>query len=595
MTARPRLVVITQTDALSRFIRAPFLVILKSDSARLPDLRTLANLPAMRSIVILVLACTSGFLMARWFSPLCVELPLVGAPKVAPILQPKPVAAEPRAVPVFRPLRDEIAILPAVKRLMSVLDSRDIPRTAKYLMEAIGELSAEDFRALQSGKANMPHVSAYGFDNGFTAAFARSFVERWLAVDEAGALAALPDLAKKAHGAGQFERGPLLLALIAAKPKEALRILVALEPDDMFGPISSAVKMTFARLAALEPFQARNFLADCRDANQRRVAEIGIALGIAENDPSSGAALAEQLGTSEIFTVALASAQKSGANAVLEVAMKAKRTWLSTHRLNGLVMQYPGAAWENIPDDPNDKENKGGIGSDVLNAARLLAPETRQRLLQRTLTFPAFMRGELQAALLENWVADAPQDAAQWVLKNAVPEKKDDAMALQFMYGTWLRQDREAALAWRESLPPGPAREHIAELHRVYPATGTKLNIAEEAQYMVELDNFSALDSTMQTWLAKDADAAAKWTQDLADAVQKDRARRAYALAVAQKDTAIAREWAESVVIPRIREQAAKGVLPFLQRENPAVARAWIQGLQGVHPLWKQWMQKDSR
>ena len=594
MTARPQPVVITQTAALCRFIRAPFLVTVNSDSARLPDLRTLANLPAMRSIVILVLACTSGFLMARWFSPLIVELPIVVAPKVAPNVEPKTVAAEPREAPAVRPLREEIAKMPALKRLSAVLDSRDIPRTAKHLLDAIGELSAEDFRALQSGKANMPHVSAYGFGNVFGAAFARSFVERWLAVDEAGALAALPDLAKKAHEHGQFEHGPLLRALIEAKPKEALRILVALEPDDMFGPVSNAVKMTFARLAALEPLLARNFLAECRDANQRRGAEIGIALGIAENDPSSGAALAQQLGASEIFTAALASAQKSGASAVLEVAMKAKRTWLSTHRLNALVMQYPGAAWESIPDDPNDKDDRRGIGSEVLDAAKLLSPETRQRLLQRTLTFPAFMRGELQAALLENWVADAPQDAAQWVLKNAVPEKKDDAMALQFMYGTWLRQDREAALAWRESLP-GPAREHIAELHRIIPAGGTTLNIAEQAQYMVGLDNFSGLDSTMQTWFTKDADAAAKWTHDLPDAVHKDRARRAYALAVAQKDTAIAREWAESVASPRIREQAAKGILPFVQRENPAAARAWVQGLQGVHPLWKQWMQKNNR
>ena len=545
----------------------------------------------MRSTSIFVLACLSGFLFARWNSHLRVELPIVVAQK----REPEAVAAEPREAPEIRPLREEIAKMPAVKRLSAVLDSRDIPRTAKHLLDAIGELSVEDFRVLQSGKANMPQVSAYGFDKGFTAAFARSFVERWLAVDEAGALAALPDFAKKANGRGQFERGPLLRALIEAKPKESLRILVALEPDDMFGPISSAVKMTFARLAALEPLQARNFLADCRDANQRRVAEIGIALGIAENDPSSGAALAEQLGASEIFTVALASAQKSGANAVLEVAMKAKRTWLSTHRLNALVMQYPGAAWENIPDVPNDKDARQGIGSEVLDAAKLFSPESRQRLLQRTLAFPAFMRGELQAALLQNWVADAPQDAAQWVLKNSVPEKKEDATALQFMYGTWLRQDREAALAWRESLPPGPAREHIAEMHRVYPATGTKLSFPEQAQYMLELDNFSALDSTMQTWLAKDAEAAAKWTQGLPDAAQKDRARRSYAMAVAQKDTAIAREWAESVASPRIREQAAKGVLPFLQRENPAAAHAWVQGLQGVHPLWKQWMQKDSR
>ena len=543
----------------------------------------------MRSTATFVLACSSGFLFARWNSHLRVELPIVVAQK----REPEAVAAEPREAPAIRPLREEIANMPAVKRLSAVLDSRDIPRTAKHLLDAIGELSVEDFRALQSGKANLPHISAYGFGNVFGAAFARAVVERWLAVDEAGALAAFPDLVKKAHEHG--EHGPLLRALITAKPKEALRILVALEPDDSSGPISSAVKMTFARLAALEPLQARNFLADCRDATQRKAAEIGIALGIAESDPSSGAALAQQLNSGEIFAAALASAERSGATAVLEVAMKGKRAWLSTHRLNALVMQHPEAAWESIPDDPLDKDDRQGISGNVLDAAKLFPPEARQRLLNRTLTFPAFMRGELQAALLQNWVADAPEDAARWVLKNAVPENKADATALQFMYGTWLRQDREAALAWRESLPPGPAREHIAELHRVFLAAGTKLNIAEEAQYMVELDNVSALDSTMQTWFTKDADAAAKWTQNLPDAGHKDRARRAYAMAVAQKDTAIAREWAESVVSSRIREQAAKGVVPFLQRENPAAARAWIQGLQGVHPLWKQWMQKDSR
>ncbi len=540
----------------------------------------------MRSILIMVAACGAGFLLARRvpLSPLEAAVVVVG--KVAATVPP---SVAPRVVPPVRPLREEVAKMPAVKRLGRLYDSSDLPRSAQFLLGAIAELGAEDFRALASGKETMPF---FDFDKFLSVAFARSFVERWLAVDEKGALAALPELMKKSEGLGAFQTVPLYSALIEARPKDALRIFTAMGPERA---VSSAITMAFTKIARDEPAAAHSYLGECRDDAQRKAAELGIAQGIAANDPSSGAALAVQLNDERVFRSALAAAQKKGAGAVLEVVQKGKPEWSQGHTLNTLALQYPDAAWETLAVDAT-KETPAGYTFPAREAAYALDPAKRLGLLNRSAALPASMRGEIQHLLLQAWATDAPQEAAKWALQNTASAKSEGEAPIQSVFSAWTRTDHDAALAWRDSLPPGATRDSLSDYTRysnpVTLADGVTPDLPAEAAHRVENKSNDTpwLNETVRKWFAKDAEAAAQWAQSLADPKQKDRAFRAYASAAIGKDAAVAREWVEAIADPTIRQLAAQSIAATLQKQNPAATREWLTALPGVHPLWRQWM-----
>jgi len=532
---------------------------------------------------VIVMAAVAGFLFARWESRRTVA-PSAAKPESFPVTLSEPT---PRAVPEFRPLRDRVAKLPPVRRLPEVIDGRDLPRTARHLLDAIAGLKAADFRALCDGTANLPSMMAYGIDKSFGAAFARSFVERWLAVDEKGALESLPGLAKKAQGAGAFTHGPILQALIAARPREALQTFLAMEPDDARGPVSSGVKDAFIRLASENPASARKLLDGCRDAAQRKTAELGIALGLAENDPSSGAAVAVQMNSAEVFQAALAAAEKIGDSAVFEIALKGNASLLPTYALNGLALRFPNAPWESIA--PDAWKSETGIPLNVLETAALVSPEARARLLGRSADLPAFMKKDVQYALLMSWADDAPRDAMDWALQNAAAtDSNSDIVALVF--SKWQAGDRESAVAWLQSLPEAALRDRFAPRVRDAPKPVEEKPdpAVATSRALAAGDAREPFDSLVKKWFVSDPEAAAQWTLSLTDAQQRDRAFRAYAKAAASRDPAAAREWIDGISDPRIRGDAARDLV--LSTVNKAAMHEWVGGLREILPLRKQWL-----
>lgn len=491
------------------------------------------------------------------------------------------VPASPRELPAAAPLREEIAKLPALKRLTALADFDELPGAAHHLLAAVRELTAEDFRALQSGKEKMPRFDR---DSAMGAAFIQSLVERWMAVDEAGALAGLPNFWGKVMGDGGFDFAPLLLAVIDARPKEALRVFLAHPPDNAV----DAVHYAFFRIAAHEPLLARNFLAECRNDAQRKSAEIGIAAGIAENDPSSGAALAIQLHSSGIYEVALAAAERIGPGAILDVVSKGTRDLLEPSTRNRLIVQYPDAEWETLPAEAPDPE-RSGVSMTVSELARGLAPEKRLKLLTRTAKFPESTRMELQGALLQAWCFDAPHDAMRWALENHA-----DAGALEFAFRNWARTDTANATAWWQSLPPGATQESLSDAAQAAQSESGKTPDFEQLAD-TQMNKGADLDSTMRRWVSVDADAAVRWAQSLTDTAQRDRAYAGLAGAAGEKmQLATALDWVDAIAAPRAREAAAGEVFNIMWDHNHIAAREWISGLENTHPLWKQWMLREK-
>ncbi len=492
-------------------------------------------------------------------------------------------------------MREEIAKLPAAKRLANLFDGRDMSRSARHLLAALAEMTAVDFRLIQSGKERMPEPMAYGMDGAFGAAFAKSYAERWLTVDEAGAMAALRELVQKSQGVRRFSSGILLAALVELRPAQAVAELLKLEPDDDSGPVSGAVQLAFSQLGKSNPADARLLLDQCRAPALRKLAEAGIAMGVAVNDPVSGAALAQQSKLSQVFGVALAEAEKMGAGIVLSVVERAESGWLSSHERSRLIVAFPNAAWETLDVKINLYENSQGVESGVIDATRLLSAKTRENLLSRVEKFPASVRMELKAALLSAWAADAPREAANWAVQNPAADPKENARALTLMFGEWNRRQPEQAKEWWSTLPPGDMREHLDSIASAKPPPSgadfrVKAAAAVKESQSTAVSVIGPLNMAMAEWVAKEPEAAAEWARVITNQDERDRAFAAYAGAAARKDADAAKEWAEAVSPGRMKERAAADVYLEIHRSNPTAAREWVSGLQGVHPLWKQWM-----
>lgn len=546
----------------------------------------------MHSSILLVCILVAGFFIGRKTSPALVpgiEPPAPTAPALAQsaVIEPAPFAPE-------KPLPLEIAKLPVVKRLSSLFDEQNYSGTARHLLAAFAEMSAEDFRLIFSGKERFPDAISYGMRGTFGAAFAKSYVERWLAVDETTALAALPDLAKKSHGSGAFRYGALFAALVESRPREAAAAFLKMEPDDDSGPVSSAVKLAFSKLAAIDTVTPRLLLEQCQTPAQRMLAETGIALAVAATDPVSGAALAQRAKSQEVFRTAMKAAEKLGGSTMFEVVRQAESGWIQKSDFSRLALLYPDAPWESLSLTWPQENTISGY---VMEAAKLLSRERRAELLERSKKFPNAIRSEVQSALLDAWATEAPETAGRWALARPPEEQEEAALSLTLMFSQWKQRQPEKAQEWWNALPPGPVREHLGKFVKLSPAVAPgdfRGRAKAGVQSPPRPSTYSDSDFAMNEWLAKDASGAAEWARSLTDQKEKDHAFAAYAKASARVDVEAAKEWATAVVDARVREVAAQEVFAVLHQQNPVAAREWLRGIEGVHPLWKQWMLRNE-
>lgn len=129
---------------------------------------------------------------------------------------------------------------------------------------------------------------------------------------------------------------------------------------------------------------------------------------------------------------------------------------------------------------------------------------------------------EQHAAMVREWSADSPAEAAAWVRDYAVPAEREALLDQAIL--AWCENDPQAALAWTRQLSDGPAKTHtLATLAFEIARTDaiTALTIASELPTSPERDDLCRHAASQ--WAVEDGHAAAQWADGITDRALREK------------------------------------------------------------------------
>jgi hypothetical protein len=564
-----------------------------------------------------------AFLLARWSGGGSRQEESAAGAKTPSIS----ASAAPIAATDLRPIAKDQELAPAeTARKSGRIGKQEIVMTfrgadpfgsATRALALVDALTAEDFQKM-AAKRELPEPSTYGMDREFSTAFLESYIERWFAVEPAGALPAIQRLAaemSKAHLAGARE---LISTLARLRPELLLSSHFSQGTPIERGTMGEA----FTALAARDLPAARALLAKVVDPDFLKSAEIAIAQGIAKADPLSGVALARELNNAQVFASALKEAEWIGPGVLRQVLLANAGKFPIGFGLTELILRHPNEDWTGLFEE--DTTEQKGVPIGAFAEAGRLTPADRQRLIDRLETLPASARESVAGALMRNWTKDDPRAAIDWALARAKPADANapETTRVNWGYLSWIRANEAEARAWWAKLPPSAMRNELGNLSAdlaarngdVAQALSTfrpqaglvtqnamiaiakaESEPARAAQWLTslpaEIDTRKPVQTLIEKWSAADPAAAAAWVESLAPGTRRDAALSAYARATAQRDAAAAGEWAGTIADPTTRAIAAEFVYTAMHEQNPPAARAWLRQFPGIDETVRdRWM-----
>jgi hypothetical protein len=573
----------------------------------------------VRTFLLSLLAGVAGFVAARWASGSSLgpsSSRASNVPQFTSAAKPSPSTPAPSPPPS---LPEKFAkIKNPASRLGRALDSRDVAGSARNLQIIIDALTPDDFAQLSRSFRELNKPQNYGFSQEFSTLLMDALVERWLAVDERGLFAALPELIRLAGEDRLAGHVDLLAALARARPAEILPQLLAKSSGGFFDRVQHLANSAIAALARSDENAARKFLDLCTSPEQRRALDAAIATGIAERDPVAAVTHALRLSDDAIFHAAVQSAARFGGGRVTEV-IAAGGGKFQPHLATELALRFPDAPWSTLPEKAFPSAD--GITIEAFTAARWLDLKQVQRILELSASYPPALKSGVQQALVARWACEDPAAALPWAATRWMPAESG-ASAAGYALTTWLRQDAAAARAWVESQPPSRVRDYLAdrlsELKSVSAAPPPTLEtyvidsrpksdvrlfaFAQEqaakrpadtaAWLMNQPDNVDigkSLHPVMRQWFTQDPTAAAKWIQAQPVGLRRDRAITGFAFEAARNDPGAGAEWVQSIANPEMRREAAGHVFTQMAVRDENAARTWLDQLPGVDPRWRTW------
>lgn len=496
------------------------------------------------------------------------------------------------------------------KKLRAAFKSSDPLGTAAELVPLIDSLTLEDFRWLETHPDEFPVPSDAEFDDVFKEHFFNALMERWAAVDPGGVFTRAQPLEKQLQKDRAIGRSELIDALVRVRPN---LILDAPEAD------------VGRRLRALRKLASRDIVAARRyrggfPLEELKSVDAAIARGLAQSDPLAAATVARELNDEVVFKDAVDSAARMGGDVLQRVLESGKSNLAANIDLQKLMLRYPHLPWESLP---VKNQSRNGIGFDVSDDARRLAPSEREAVLARLAELPPGAGDDVATAIASEWVLRDGRAAVEWSLAHA---KEDKLMGsanrpLNWAFGGWINYDAEAALAWLAQAPPSSLRDSLScqaaaalirkgeteaalQLFKPVPGAAGAILVRSLASVQAyrdpaaaaawldslpaEVDVGKAPEPIVSEWFSKDPGAAAKWVESLPAGSRRESALQAYARAVAKRDPKLAGEWAATVSDPIQRARAAETVFREISNDDPGFAREWLRQLPGLDEHWRE-------
>lgn len=561
----------------------------------------------MRRVLPIALAGLTSFSLVRWW-PAAQTIP-----QAKPLPSPAPVAAAEISRATPQSTQESTGKTQKVReRFTSNLKRRDPFGSAERLLREIDAMTADDFRKLVQEK-DWPSPGTYGFDQEFADAFGDALVERWLAVDPDGAVQGMFALSKSMKfGSSQFAGADdMLEALARVRPELFLAESFKDSPTRSLDVIMHAA---FQSMATRDVAAARRLSDSLPRPEQRKTAELAIAVGVAQSDPVAAVALARGSADVSIFRAALSAAAEIGPG-ILGQVLEANDGKFTADSLTPLLMfRYPDLPWDRLaPEKETGAPN--GIEINVLNEAFRLDPADRERILTQLQHLPSTHRQDAVGAILQGWVAEDPKSAIEWMAAHEEPSSREASDSMRGVFNTWMRSDKNGALAWFNTLPPSQLRDHLSNdaaiplaasgdlekalaLFRPIPgkegesaivrmaavqATSNPARAAEWcASLPADIDVSEATQSVVTKWFSKDAAAAAQWVEALPKGHQREAALKAYAQAASTQDPEAAGAWAAAITDPSTRARAAHQVFTSMFQADQAAAIKWVREFPGL-------------
>jgi hypothetical protein len=557
----------------------------------------------MASIAIVIAAGLAGYAGGRWWK------------------QSREFAMETR--PVSRgqqPLASDSAPPPApgaaidagqrVKQLSKAFHLNDPLGSAAELVSLIDSLTLDDFRWLESNPGEFPIPRDGEFDDTFKQQFYNALLERWAVVDPGGVFTKASSVEKYLKRERQLGPSALTDALVRVRPE-----LILNAPDANANQHFQALR----ELGARDVAAARKY-RDRYPPEERKSVDAAIARGLAKSDPLAAAATALELNDKEVFKDAVDGAARLGADVLRQVLESGRGDLTRDLNLQKLMLRFPHLPWDSLP---IENKSRDGIGYDVIDDARRLAPGEREAVLARLSQLPPGARDDVATAITSGWVREDPRATLDWSLAHA----NSDNLAspanrpLTWAFWDWMSSDKQAALAWLAQVPPSALRDSLScqaatalirmgetegaiQMFKPVPGSagvGLVENLASSqarrdpaaaASWLDSLpanvDTGKASESIVSQWFSKDPAATANWVESLPSGSRREYALQAYARSAARKDPMLAAEWAATVSDPFQRARAAEAVYNELAAKDPGGAREWLRQLPGLDEHWRE-------
>jgi hypothetical protein len=492
---------------------------------------------------------------------------------------------------------------------------------------AIEALSAEDFRQLAADGSILVELSKK-IGGAFTVngPLASALISRWMAVDPDRMMAGashLLDLLPKEN-----LRTCLLNALAAKRPADLLTLVPS--QKDAAGR-QEIIACALRELAARDLPKAREWLARCTDATDRRAAEKAVRAGMVQADPLQAVALAGSLEdrkeSSDLLLAAATQAAKMGAGVLRQFATIPMQSWMIPHVMRVLEEREPQLAVDLIV----NSHLEGSEASYSLNRAfSALSRRDPATAIAKLDGLAGVQLSLAVSAIGYEWGGREPAAALAWLMERPAAERQnsgarynDSRDPVVRIFSDWARSGQTDARTWADALPAGATRDAVqAELANVLAERGQTADAMQVLARMGRAASPKAIADVVGAWTLRDpqaaadwaiaqpagpgqsralASVAAKWASDNPAGVRdwlaqfppgdaRDLSVAAYLARPAAWSTDYASlvaefdQWFGSIEDPWVRAGAAVNSFWARRQRDPAAARAWLSAVPNVDP-----------
>jgi RNA polymerase sigma factor (sigma-70 family) len=188
-------------------------------------------------------------------------------------------------------------------------------------------------------------------------------------------------------------------------------------------------------------------------------------------------------------------------------------------------------------------------------------------------------RSDALQKVMKNWDDSDPAGAAAYLTENFANDPNFNALADELV-GHWASGDPQSALAWAETLPPGPSYDNAMTLALTDLAKTDPQSAWETAMHVTDTaGEAQAMLGVVQSWSAENpAQAAAVFSQIPAGS-QQVQAATTLATAWVATDPAAASQWISTLPAGDARDAAVTKLIAAEGANQPATAFNWAKSI----------------